>query len=852
MRFALALPLVALATAAFGVEHATIDVNGSGVPTKTGGTAGFFLDSGQTTGEYPIRIGPSAADDAAGGVLIGAVSQDVRNENYGAGGAVRDSSPNSNNTRGTTGGLALISTKAGPADPVDAGTPTDFNVSAGYFPFAEGWQGGSLYSSTVNNNATFGALDTLIAAGGIALDAQVQPNYLGQAGVSRVAIPGVVDAARQGVLMASTASNVGRYQTVAPSLDGDSYIVRSMDNDGYFEFDPASDPSPFGEGDAVDTPYSFVFVPVGTPGVTLARVATHGNTMNLGEQVGVSLVSSGANFSVTSNNLISPGQFRLEIDGFTPADGTLLVTPEGSTESQGGANADNLLTYEADATGWNILSQDIEADALYSGDGEPSVLNGTGQGSDGAQGYFSFVFVPNSGGPTAPGPVPAIETLTAFNRSRVIGWNSEVTSLSSDNNNDNGSTAVMVAGGGAQKTADVRVDQFGNRGDIPVAVDGEFLNIRQGLLLVTVSEGFRQNSAVGGADEYGVAMTTAFNEQYGIATATAVNVPGEDEHNVNFSAAFFGHDSGFRMTIGAEIGEDVSGEFGQPYDEAKIDVDFAGVNALTDGVLIPSPYENGDNFASAEPKADGSGWEVRVFDNTHDANTSPPRTEPDNFSFVYLPYDAENLTAGLVAADGSIVSSSPGAGTDWSLTKESDDRGLAQYRLSFTDSSKGPSEGMLLLVGTGDYEGLENQDNSMLYEVDGNDFLIRGVDHVSGLVPAEFTDYEDTGFMFAYVDFDDAPSLAAPQSLRGDFNSDGFVDAADYTVWRDNVDDLNEANLGWNGDGIAGIDEGDYEVWAANYGASLPVTTAAVPEPASALLSLVALASLLQFSRRAS
>ncbi len=840
MKQAFAILLLGCASTAGAVEHATITVDGAGAATKLHGSNDFFLDPGRVTGQQPIRIGTDASDDAAGGVLISAVSELDRAGTFATGATVRDSSPNSLATRNTPGALSVSSTKAGPAFPIDGGTPFDADLSAGYFPFAAGWQAGSLLSSTINNDATFGQLDTLVASGGIGLGTNVQTNFLGQPGVSKVTIPGVTDANRQGVLIASSASNVGRYQTVSPSLDGDGYIVRSVDNDGYFEFDPSLDPSTGGEGNAFDTPFSFAFVPVGTPGVTLGRVATHGNTSIEGEQVGVPLVKSGANWNVTSNNLTGPGRFRLEIDGFTPADGTLLVTPMGSTEDPGGRNADNVLTYEADATGWTILSQDIEADALYAGEGEVISLDGTGQASDGAEAYFNFVFLPNNAGPTAPGAIPSAASLTTFSKSRVIGWNTEVTSLSLDNNNDPGATAAMVAGNGSQQTSNLAIDQFANRGDIAVAVDGAFLNVRQGLLLTTVSEGFRDNSTNGGQAEYAVTMTAAFDQEWGVVTAAADNISGSDEHNVDYSAAFFGHDSGFRLTIGAGL----EGEFGDPYETTKLDVDLPGVDALNDGVLIAAPFGNDDNFASATPKADGSGWEVRLFDNTYDANVDL-RTEPDAASWVYLPYDAENLIAGRVDADGSLASSSPGAGEEWTLTAEDDGFGFVQYRLSFGDSGKGPQDGMLLLVGTGDADGsggIEGRDNSMLYETDGNDFLIRGIDHVSDSQTDALVDFQETGFMFAYIDFENAPEAVTPQLLKGDFNNDGRVDSADYTVWRDNVGDPSEADLSWNGDGIRGIDQGDYDIWAANYGATLPLAATAVPEPSCLLLAVVGVA----------
>jgi hypothetical protein len=68
--------------------------------------------------------------------------------------------------------------------------------------------------------------------------------------------------------------------------------------------------------------------------------------------------------------------------------------------------------------------------------------------------------------------------------------------------------------------------------------------------------------------------------------------------------------------------------------------------------------------------------------------------------------------------------------------------------------------------------------------------------------------------------------------LRGDYNSDGKVDAADYTRWRD----LNAQSDG-NNDGV--INSADYYVWLANYGSAAAAATA-IPEPSSLLALAVA------------
>jgi Right handed beta helix region len=82
-----------------------------------------------------------------------------------------------------------------------------------------------------------------------------------------------------------------------------------------------------------------------------------------------------------------------------------------------------------------------------------------------------------------------------------------------------------------------------------------------------------------------------------------------------------------------------------------------------------------------------------------------------------------------------------------------------------------------------------------------------------------------------------------PPSLAGDYNGDGVVDAADYTVWRDTFGQTG-ANLAADGDNSQTVDDGDYTVWVNNFGMTLPGsgalsgTPAGVPEPNSLILIL--------------
>ncbi|WP_197531161.1 lamin tail domain-containing protein [Posidoniimonas corsicana] len=83
--------------------------------------------------------------------------------------------------------------------------------------------------------------------------------------------------------------------------------------------------------------------------------------------------------------------------------------------------------------------------------------------------------------------------------------------------------------------------------------------------------------------------------------------------------------------------------------------------------------------------------------------------------------------------------------------------------------------------------------------------------------------------------------VEAGGGLIGDYNGDGVVDAADYTVWRDTLGDTVTPGEGADGDGNGMIDSGDYAEWVANFGATAPGPEAsqAAPEPAGLVLLCV-------------
>jgi hypothetical protein len=79
----------------------------------------------------------------------------------------------------------------------------------------------------------------------------------------------------------------------------------------------------------------------------------------------------------------------------------------------------------------------------------------------------------------------------------------------------------------------------------------------------------------------------------------------------------------------------------------------------------------------------------------------------------------------------------------------------------------------------------------------------------------------------------------------GDYNHDGIVDVADYTVWRDTLGST--TNLAADGDGNHVVDAADHNLWKSNFGnhsGSGAGANAGVPEPSMFVLLLAGIPTL--------
>ncbi len=798
---AVALTFAVVAAEVQAVELANIIAAGPGTDTAPAlsidpgqSTPGFTVGTAVGPGLYPITIGAINTDDFYGGVLMSSVRENVGRPNGLGTQAWPVTGVTSTPAAGATAPDGTLSLYVRARFDASANVLANANLAAAYFPYSEGWIGGSLRNTANGGNAN----DTSSLNGVDLINIQANFNNI-ENGVSRLIIPDLTDTRQQGLLFANHSKNEDNYASVAPDPTGDSYII-TLGNGGN-AMTPESDP------------YAFVYIPHGTPGVTMASV--HGSS---GPTQQPTVLTKTGTFTIAREGV---GTYRLSIPGQTPTTGVLLTNSGGQISGGGTSVSDNVLTYEADGNDWIIQTREYGQGSGTAGVIQPSLETPLAERSQ----SFQFAFMPFAAPPTAPGPNP-----TPFNlKDKVFGFHLEETEVDAALQASRANYGTITESTTGLTIQHLRQD----RGDNSVAVNGFFPARTDGIMFGTVSQGFRDNTTLpnnpSGQASYG--MIAAADGGGGWEFHTHTVDPGSavgalQEFNVNFSGVFFGNDTPFQKAQAVT----------QP--AGGVTVSLSGVNSLNDGVLVAQASGNVDHYAVATPAVDGSNWLVQTFNNETTATTNP-------INWVYLPYEADNLVAGRVAGDGAVLAST-GTGTDpgeFTLTKD----GTGAYLLNI--AGKTPADGTLLLTP----EGTGADDNSLVYQAVGNAFRIIGVDYVTfderanqSITPTE----QDTPFTFAFIDFDAPPTLDPGTFLPADFDEDGDVDGDDLADLRSNFGTGTTKTQG-NADDDGDVDGSDFLIWQQQVGTT-PATPAAgaIPEPASAAIAGLGLIGLAVLRRR--
>ena len=308
---------------------------------------GFKIRPGSNRGDYNIQIGDDAANDVVNGVLMTCVTENGRDN-----GAGETAYPGINYLTSAMDGDSLgeywipVFNAAGAAQA--GGVEYNVNVAGAYFPYAH-WLGGWARNSTNNNG---GANDLLTASPGIVLGTHFVDLGGGKSTVDLRAFG--YSSTNDGVLLVTGGKNEDNYALSSVNTTNGTWTVYVHDNGA--------------NGASYEQDYvAFVFIPRTNTTVISGRIMGDATT---------SLESTP--FAVTKG---ATGVYHLTIPGHSPADGILMISAEGGSS----VNADNIVSYQATADGWDIMSRDLSA------------TSSSAQYPPTGEGVVSFVFIP---GPT--------------------------------------------------------------------------------------------------------------------------------------------------------------------------------------------------------------------------------------------------------------------------------------------------------------------------------------------------------------------------------------------------------------------------------------------------------------------
>lgn len=320
----------------------------------------------------------------------------------------------------------------------------------------------------------------------------------------------------------------------------------------------------------------------------------------------------------------------------------------------------------------------------------------------------------------------------------------------------NGNLSVSVSGGSPLIEAarfKNRANATPNDGDYQMTVGGLGVSHRNGVLLATVRQNGRDDSAIPRLATVEVDRNSFGNDRSAIAVSRAgfpTGVEGVTEMNADVAVAWFPFAGGWRGAhINAdgtlEAASDIFANDVRRTAHGRFQITLPGVNAEKGGMLFVQGNNNENRVASTMILPDGRGWIVALRENRQDARDGAE----GSVSVLYVPYGAAGLVGGRVADDGSLLQAVGAPDV------RREQPGVYRFRVP----GQSPDTGVLALTvakAVQDPMGEPVPDDKILfYEADGDDFIVHSRD-TPALVP------QDTGFVFAFIGFDKALSLAIP------------------------------------------------------------------------------------------
>jgi len=299
------------------VQNDTGNATSSVTVTTTLSINDFRIRAGSTRADYNVQIGGVSTDDVTNGILISSIDQNGRDNgevtnfpgmNYGT--SAIDS--NASSSPGSSGEYWI------PVFQSPANAEYNFNVAAAYFPYTNGWYGGWLNNSGGVNG---GANNHLLGHPSLVLGTHVIDNGSGKTTVNL--LPFGLDARSNAVLLVVGGKNEANFAVSATNANG-TWSVFCRDDNGSAEQDYIA----------------FVCIPLTN------------HTVVSGKFMGdASIILRSGPFQVSNPGI---GTYHLTIPGVNPADGVLIISPEGG----GANNGDNLVSYQVNGDGWNIQTRD--------------------------------------------------------------------------------------------------------------------------------------------------------------------------------------------------------------------------------------------------------------------------------------------------------------------------------------------------------------------------------------------------------------------------------------------------------------------------------------------------------------